>query len=891
MSYLTTEPHNEKVGKRKIHPLRDGIFAALGVLICFTISAWWIHHQAWETEVGHNEETVMTTARRAAATVDPAVLIVEFPAPRPATPRQTLMDDLEAIDAECSPVARVTVLKSIKGVYRILYDTKNPKHRNGWKDPQTAKILNPEETEIVDGVMRTGVERNVSQGNGVMKSYVPIGSKSGEVMGVATAESTAETLEVGFGAIIRAVWSAVLIGAAVALLVCAVVYSLRRKARQAMEQLAFSERADRLVLSAMGQIFYEWDPVTDEIRWRGDVEGLLGVAPESIASGTAWIERIHNADRDEFLGSRNLKGETESHFRKEYRVHCHDGKFIWVLDRGSCLPRDEDHPAFSIGVILNMTASREAEQRLRDVVDAAGEYIWEVDATGRYTYLSERVREVLGRTPEDMLGAEPLDYVLAEDLEDVRNASAVLVSKQRAFRDFEHRILRADGKAIWLCVNGVPSFDANGNWSGYRGAGLEVTARKEAEQALIQEKEAANAAVQAKSQFLAMMSHEIRTPLNSVLGFADLLSATLLDHNQREQVDLIRKSGDALLVLLNDILDFSRIESEGLALDVNDVDLRASLQDVIDLYRLVASQRGINLTLDVTPDVPKLLRTDQARLRQIFLNLVGNAVKFTEKGSVTVRATLQGRLPDGRAAILIEVVDTGIGIPKDKIPSLFHPFVQVDASATRRFGGTGLGLAICRRLAELLGGEVGLKESDESGSTFYLDLNAAISESEELAARPTAALREPSWRPNGQKECRILVVEDNRVNRLLVRKMLSAVGVTSEEAENGLECLEMQAAAPYDLILMDVQMPVLDGLEASRRIRRCEHSHPENPRTTIVALTAEAMIGDRERCLAAGMDDYLSKPIRMEAMVAILERYDVIACEGPVSEDPDKPAV
>jgi PAS domain S-box-containing protein len=867
--------------RKDIRPLRDALIAGLVVFGCFASSASWIYHKARHNEIAHHREIIEAAAWRAAGSVEPSLLLAGTDQPPSAQQCAATLRRLHALEEKESPLARVTLLRPQGNEHLILYDTKNTKGASPGAplmDPSLAGKLAGEEVALVGEVLRSGEGRTVTRPDGTVKSYAPVMTSPDMVIGVATAESAPHTLAAGREMIRWAVFSALVAGAVVAVGACLGVYSFRMKSQRAFERLDRAERVDRLIVETMGEVFYEQELTSGAMKWRGDVERLIGVPTAVLPCGPDWEERIHPADREAFQAARRRAVSDQDHFSVEYRVRREDGHFIWLLDRGGLLPGDEETGSSVIGVILDVTASREAQQRLRDVVDAAGEYIWEVNTAGRYTFISDRVSEVLGRTSQEMLGHEPFEYVPAADVDEVRGKSAVLVEKRAAFRDFEHRILRADGRVIWLSVNGVPSFDADGAWSGYRGAGLDISSRKEAEQALIQEKEAANAAVRTKSQFLAMMSHEIRTPLNSVLGFADLLSATRLDREQKEQVDLIRRSGDALLVLLNDILDLSRVESGSLALDFQDVNVRACLQDVMDLYRPPAAARNLNLVLDVDPDVPVAVHTDKARLRQIMLNLVGNAVKFTDSGSVKVRVVRKFPVTDGRVSLDIEVRDSGIGIPAEKVVLLFHPFSQVDSSATRRFGGTGLGLAICRRLAELLGCEVGLRASGPEGSVFYLLLNAAAS-NQVPATIASSAVSEPevSVRMGDAGPSRVLVAEDNRVNRLLIRKMLQAFNVPSEEAENGRECVHMHNLSPYDVILMDVQMPYLDGLEATRLIRQNEALEPGGHRVTIIAVTADAMTGDRERCLEAGMDDYLSKPIRTEALSELLARYNLLA--------------
>ncbi|CAN5372032.1 hypothetical protein BH09VER1_BH09VER1_06000 [soil metagenome] len=875
-SDLSPKPLISLFGFRGFRPFRDAAVATFVILFCLAGSELWVYDLARRQEMSHHQEAVASAARRVAEEFNRKLLAAGAGTPAERAKALAKLRELESSEAL---VSRLAIIAPTDTGHLVLFDTSLSDQAQAAGGSAIRRPVTEEDRASIDAIEKDPKDLAIVHPDGTVKVYVPI-QERGKVTGVVSAESAIHTLEAGLASIRFATTSSLTIGSALALLVGAWVYWSRRKSSLAALRLARAESADRLIVDALGEIFYEHNIPDDTITWRGATTRILGTAPGNLApTGLDWQERIHPADRETYREARHrlVSGQL---FSVEYRVTRDDGRFIWLLDRGGMMPSSEDAPAIAIGVMLDVSESREAQQRLRDVVDAAGEYIWEVDELGRYTYVSDRARDVLGYSPEAMLGERPVEFVPLDQREYVLETSNALSEERCAFRDFEHQFVRSDGTVIWISVNGVPAFDANGNWCGYRGAGLDITARKESAQALIREKEAANAAVQAKSQFLAMMSHEIRTPLNSVLGFADLLAESSLLPTQREHVEIIRNSGDALLVLLNDILDFSRLESARLAIDIGSVNLRDCLQQVLDLYRPAVEQKKIALTLEIDSLVPKYLQTDRARLRQILLNLVGNAVKFTEEGSINVRVTVRStQSPDSHGTIRIEVSDTGIGIPENKQGLLFQPFSQVDSSATRRFGGTGLGLAICKRLGELLGGVVGLKESGARGSCFYLnlpDLPAPDPVSSAAAEKP----REPLFpvASGSFKAVRVLVVEDNRINRILAQKMLSSLGVESHSAENGQQCVDLHREVPFDIILMDVQMPLVDGLEATRLIRELDRHRP-GVKPVVVALTADAMIGDRERCLAAGMDDYLSKPIRLDALAALIERYGLYSRE------------
>jgi signal transduction histidine kinase/ActR/RegA family two-component response regulator len=382
---------------------------------------------------------------------------------------------------------------------------------------------------------------------------------------------------------------------------------------------------------------------------------------------------------------------------------------------------------------------------------------------------------------------------------------------------------------------------------------------------LARARDAAEHASRAKSAFLANMSHEIRTPMHGILGMADLMHATTRDPVQRGYVETIRRSGRGLLSLLNDVLDLSKIEAGKLDVEVQPFGPRALVDEVIDMMAARAGEKDLSLAAEVDPAVPALVRGDPLRLRQVLANLVGNAVKFTERGAVTVRV----RAREGH--LRFEVQDTGVGLDTAQAARLFHPFEQADATTTRRFGGTGLGLAISRQLVELMAGTIGVDSSPGAGATFWFELPlVAATQPEAPAAAPKSAPA-PCPAPGATRPC-ILLAEDNALNRLFAETVLRSFGVDVVVAEDGREAIERACARRFSLILMDCQMPRVDGYEATAAIRRHERETGA-PRTPIVALTANAMAQDRDRCLAAGMDGFLAKPFQSAELESTVDRW------------------
>ena len=785
--------------------------------------------------------------------------------------------------------------------------------------------------------------------------------------------------------------------------------------RRVEGQLKLTDERLNLALDSTQVGVYEWNVATGDVIYSPSVWTSIGYDPAKMSpTADAWAEIMHPDDVAGFRESvqAHFRGETPF-IETEYRVRHHNGEWAWFSARAKCVAftRDEK-PVRVIGTCQNTTARKRAEVALREsqastrklslvasrtdnavvITNPAGLVEWVNESFTRLTELS--LAEVNGRPLVDLLASPDTDLHAAS------RVARGITRHESLTTDIMH--YAKSGRRFYVHLELQPVKNDEGVVENFIVIETDITTRVEVEQQLRRAKIEADDASRAKSEFLASMSHEIRTPMNGVIGMTSLLLETTLNAEQRDYVSTIRTSGDALLAIINEILDFSKIESGRMEIESHPFELAQCLEESLDIFALQAAAKNIELAYDVDPAVPRWIIGDITRLRQVLVNLLNNAVKFTASGFITLEVKLGvtgQRQPGEKLLIDFVVTDTGIGIPADRQNRLFKPFTQVDSSTTRKYGGTGLGLAICDRLCQLMGGTIDVTSQTDVGSRFRFSIQALPVDPEPdplpvifkgsvvlaaddqpvsramfehslkqwglvprvvadeanvmaaLAAGKVAlaiidhdlagasglkliakiranyphlpmvlftdaaegprrgdstdpliarlpkpikpsflhdtlrhllagvganspiAAPVPGVAPAKLAEAiplRVLLVEDNPVNQKVAQRFLDRLGYRADAAGNGLEGVRALEQRDYDLVFMDVQMPEMDGLVATREIRK---RLPKARQPRIIALTANAMQGDRERCLAAGMDDYITKPVKLEDIEHIIRAH------------------
>ena len=647
--------------------------------------------------------------------------------------------------------------------------------------------------------------------------------------------------------------------------------------KRAIRQVQTSEERLVFALASANQGFWDHDLITDEVVYNSTWFTMLGYDPHDalMTSAFFWDQILDPADRDRVRSAHDayLRGEA-SEYREELRLRCRDGSWKWVLDVGRIIERDEHGaPTRMVGVHLDIDEQRRNQDRLETAMISAKQGVWEWNLLDNTCFFAGQWFRVIGYEPNEL----PPTFETWESLchpDDLsvfrKRLSDYLTGASDRFA-CEHRLWTKQGDWKWVEATAqITEHDSNDLPVRAVGVILDVDERHQNAVRLAEALEQAERANEAKSQFLANMSHEIRTPMTSILGYSELLmteSSSLAEADRHSAKETIYRNGQHLLELINDILDLSKIEAGKMTIEPRDISPAALIADVHRLMSVRAETKGIVFEIDREATAPVSMVTDAIRVRQVLINLVGNAIKFTERGAVSIGA----RPNSSRTALIIEVTDSGIGMTEDEMARLFMPFQQADSSMTRRFGGTGLGLSISKRLAELLGGSILVRSEPGMGSQFSLVLPLAEGQAAEWkpvkgGPRSSHAVPVAGAGADVGISGRVLLAEDGADNQRLLSFHLERAGAEVVVAGNGLVAIEQIRLArdesrPFDLVLMDMQMPELDGYAAARRLRDQGFGMP------IVALTAHAMSGDRERCLDAGCDDYVTKPITRQRLL------------------------
>jgi PAS domain S-box-containing protein len=570
---------------------------------------------------------------------------------------------------------------------------------------------------------------------------------------------------------------------------------------------------------------------------------------------------------------RALTGETVDRIEAVFRTR--DGRRIDIEGSVSCKFDGHGNPVSTRGIFRDVTARRAAaksladsRRRLESMVENADDIIYRSDVAGHFTYVNSKATRLLGFTNENVIGTHFLTFIREDFRDAAKELYRLQFEKRLPTTYFEFPCMTIEGESIWLGQR-VQPIVIDGEVTGFQAVARDIRERRELEEKLVIARDAAMESARLKSEFLANVSHEIRTPLHGVVGMVDLLLRTALDDRQRRLADALAESARDLSATVNDILDFSKIEAGNLEIESIPFDVQSVVDGVIAPLRDRAERKGLRLIAQVHEDVALELRGDVRRLRQVLSNLVGNAVKFTEEGEIAV--TVEGvSLMDHDVVLRFTVRDTGIGIAPHAQRRLFLPFMQADGSLTRRYGGTGLGLAISHHLVALMRGEIGVESALGAGSTFWFSVRC---ERQYTDAQPRVPARTINHDPDlaHTRSLRILIAEDTAVVRVLVLAQLKNLGYEAFATENGRELLEQLDKAHWDLILMDCQMPEMDGYEATRQIRR--RSSPDR-NIPVIALTAHAAEADRQRCILAGMDDYLAKPLKEPQLASAVREWE-----------------
>ncbi len=658
---------------------------------------------------------------------------------------------------------------------------------------------------------------------------------------------------------------------------------LLRESRQNADAL-------RLAQKAGGIGVFNLDIESDMMQVSAEFCRIFGL-PESPLIPADHADACGLAEDAEIKSTRESRRTATASLNVEYRIRrASDGMVRWIARRAEFVPDANGKPVRMMGVVHDITDRKQAELNLQEsqahlslMLESAQDYaIISADPSGSIVSWNTGAEHIFGYTPPEVLGQHISVIFTPEDRAAGAPAYELGQATLNGRANDERWHIRKNGERFYASGILAAMRDDGHNVKGFIKIARDMTRQQEAQEALIDARNAAEAANIAKTEFLANMSHEIRTPMNAVIGLSNILATSQpLTQKQTDYIRTLQMSADSLLALINDLLDIAKIEARTVELEQVTFNITQIVQEIISMMSVRVREKGLSFTFERDCGTPRLYVGDPTRLRQIILNLCSNAIKFTESGGVHIEIVCRPASDPSHEEICVAVKDTGIGIAPDKLATIFHKFVQADTSINRKYGGTGLGLAITKTLAEIMGGTIEVESAPGVGSTFVLRLSLPFATDEEVAERDLSLehVMETSipipTRPN------VLLVEDYAANILVATTFLEQYGYNVDVAENGLEALDRIKGNPgkYALALMDVQMHGMNGLEATRLIRGLEAQNG-TPRLPIIGMTAHALAGDRERCLGVGMDDYIAKPFNPDTLQRLLERY---SAEGSVA--------
>lgn len=631
-----------------------------------------------------------------------------------------------------------------------------------------------------------------------------------------------------------------------------------------------------LAIESNGAGLWDWNIRDNTVYYSSSWKRNLGYQDTEIATGfNEWQTRVHPDDLEMVaaLLQQHLEGKTPV-YESEIRLRHKDGHYISFIDRGKITLRDKGGtPVRMTGIVFNISELKEAQLKLAETesrwnaaLEGSEFGVWEWDLVQNSIYFSPKLKELYGYRDDELQPTAEfwISTCHPDDFEPSRSALQDHLDNKTPNFISDRRVLHRDGHYRWFQSRGqVIRRDTNGNPLRVIGSVIDITERKKLEEELIKAKNAAEANVKTKRRFLANISHEIRTPMHAIMGITEQLKQTRLDEKQAYYLAVINESSRALLDLINDVLDISKIEEGKLKIDHIPFDLREIVQHVHQLFQENTDRKGLNYTLEFDERLNHYFSGDPSRLRQVLMNILSNAVKFTESGSVSLCCRLLSRT--GNLYIMsFECTDTGIGMNEEMKKRLFQDFSQEDDSFERKYGGSGLGLAITHELVQLMGGTIRILSEKNKGTTVNIVLSLPVS-----ADHPEPG-KEPLQTNTGESlsHLRVLVAEDNSFNRLLIQIMLTNNDIQFDMADNGLQAVEMASRGNYDLILMDIQMPEMNGVDATKRIRQFR-----GPDTPIIAITANAVLEELDSYMKEGLTDYLTKPFDEKRLIQKIREH------------------